>query len=192
MNIYSIAFISIMMVACDNDSDQDLVDQGRDVDALISMTYNDKLEQDYASLINVFKSVDPDNHKLVLKLLSENLPLDILTTLELPASQASCEEVISYYESWVAYEHSGFGRFLRNNLQLFDEGSPMGKHYKSMGIEHPDEMSSFILKDLIKMIMEGDVDIVESKRKNLNQINLLPGNVDEFDETDPFAMPPIN
>jgi hypothetical protein len=55
------------------------------------------------------------------------------------------EELKNLSENELGQYHFGLGMWLRNNWQLH-HASPLHDYFKSMGIEHPDDMSAYIIQ----------------------------------------------
>lgn len=56
--------------------------------------------------------------------------------------------------------HDGFGRWMRNNWQLW-RGSRLSKYFNDIGIVHPDDMSGIILTSYYRQINDKDIKLEE-------------------------------
>lgn len=55
--------------------------------------------------------------------------------------------------------HFGIGMSMRNNWNLWTGDSQLSKYFKSIGIFHPDDMSSIILTSLHRRLNNKDIDL---------------------------------
>lgn len=62
-------------------------------------------------------------------------------------------------ESATVMLHFGTGMYLRNNWGLWDSNSQLCKYFKSIGIFHPDDMSSIILTSFHRHLNNKDIDL---------------------------------
>lgn len=70
----------------------------------------------------------------VMKALSE-----VLTSKEQAELVASKKDKLIWY-------HHGLGRWMRNNWDLW-QGGPLLEHMKSLGFQHPDDMSQSLIEE---------------------------------------------
>lgn len=62
-------------------------------------------------------------------------------------------------ESATVMLHFGTGMYLRNNWGLWDSNSQLSKYFESIGIFHPDDMSSIILTSFHRHLNNKNIDL---------------------------------
>lgn len=94
----------------------------------------------------------------------------------------SLKEVLgNYYDSFVSETedslcswHHDLGRWIRNNWNLW-AGSELSKHFNSLGIHHPDDMSGIILTSAHRtwnqkpVELESQIQYYQDYWKNFNE-----------------------
>lgn len=61
----------------------------------------------------------------------------------------------------VAIAHLNFGAKIRNEWGLWDNDSELNKYFKGLGITHPDDMSSIILRSFHRTMNNRDINLEE-------------------------------
>ncbi|MBO9658188.1 MAG: hypothetical protein J7527_05125 [Chitinophagaceae bacterium] len=67
-------------------------------------------------------------------------------------------------DQFTANYHFSLGMSMRDNWGLW-KGSPLSKHFKSMGIHHPDDMSGIILTSFHRKLQGKEIDLQGQVRK---------------------------
>lgn len=107
----------------------------------------------------------PKDHLEAVKELKEMSPAEALAKF-----RTHSEEMV------VKKLHFGLGRWIRYNWNFYD-GSRLAEHLKGMGVSHPDDMSTFLMKLLHRDLngnLANEKEIIaqlSKERKNKNGMN---------------------
>lgn len=91
---------------------------------------------------NLFKDEDPPSKTLdgLCQYIADQYPTVVQTIAEFKIPDVN---------EFMVQSHHGMGRFLRNELQLWSEGSKVVKFFGEIyGVYHPDDISTILLKKL--------------------------------------------
>lgn len=80
--------------------------------------------------------------------------------------------------------HHGLGRNLRNNWELWDVNCELNIYFNKLGVSHPDDMSSIILRSYHRTINNIDIDLdgqIESIKNYWENINIIINNKDVYE-----------
>jgi hypothetical protein len=98
-----------------------------------------------------------DSRKITIKNLND-LYLHVLTLVEVEDLKKGANKFATA-EDFVASSHHGFGRFLRNEIGLWDETSPAYRFFsETYGLTHADDMSSILLRKVWTAITQYSAD----------------------------------
>ncbi|WP_291725213.1 DUF6794 domain-containing protein [Bernardetia sp.] len=77
-------------------------------------------------------------------------------------------------DEFIAKTHFGFGRWIRNNWQLWG-GSRLSKYFNQMGIYHPDDMSGIILDSYHRYLLGKEIKLEEQVKSYQDYWNKVNG-----------------
>ena len=83
--------------------------------------------------------------------------------------------------------HHGFGTWIRNDWGLWDEDSPLHKHFNTYGIKHADDMSSLIITSYHRYCNNRPIELIKQlevfwRHWTEHGQELLPINISETEE----------
>lgn len=82
------------------------------------------------------------------------MPKDLDEAVTWVENTAPFEALVAIYEN-SPFVHHSIGRYVRNTLGLWQEGSPLKTWFESKGFTHPDDMSSVIF-DAVRAKKTGE------------------------------------